>query len=498
MRRVSFLFATVAAAAALVASCARKTTDAPGAAVATGDGGASVATSADSAAPETVSPEGGIRAELGELSGGALPFPDAIRRGRWEEAEATIAKLSREEQARPEVRYARARVAVARGAHAVVLSTVEKLEDDLPLLRDSILAMRADAMAKVGPFDKAAELLAARGTAAGALASAEAWLAANDTARARAMCDRVLADAKRTRPEEERARHLRMPIVRDKEGDPAALGDARWLAVHALEEERARAGVALLEQNRKPLTGDELFERAKTLSAAGRVDDALKVLERAERAKGPPAAGDLCRARAEAFFRATARNRYPEAAAAYKACAAMGGPRAAEDMFLSGRSHSRGDRDADAVTEWRLLLARYPKSPFVEDAEFHIARTHALNGRWREAAQAFDDYKKKFPHGKERREAERYRAIAHLLAKDHKIARKLLEELSGSAEDAVAQARWINLAALAALRDGDRIHALGRWSEVARSRPLSWPALVARARLTQANAPLPQIGRAHV
>jgi soluble lytic murein transglycosylase len=47
------------------------------------------------------------------------------------------------------------------------------------------------------------------------------------------------------------------------------------------------------------------------------------------------------------------------------------------------------------------------------------------------------------------------------------------------------------MAALAALRAGDRTHAIARWTDVARSRPLSWPALVARARLAEAGAPLP-------
>jgi soluble lytic murein transglycosylase len=67
----------------------------------------------------------------------------------------------------------------------------------------------------------------------------------------------------------------------------------------------------------------------------------------------------------------------------------------------------------------------------------------------------------------------------------------MLEDLAGGADDSIGQARWQNLAALAALRDGDRTHAVARWSDVARSRPLSWPALVARARLTAERASLP-------
>jgi soluble lytic murein transglycosylase len=40
-----------------------------------------------------------------------------------------------------------------------------------------------------------------------------------------------------------------------------------------------------------------------------------------------------------------------------------------------------------------------------------------------------------------------------------------------------------DMAALAASRDGDHAHAMARWVDVARSRPLTWPSLVARARL---------------
>jgi soluble lytic murein transglycosylase len=47
------------------------------------------------------------------------------------------------------------------------------------------------------------------------------------------------------------------------------------------------------------------------------------------------------------------------------------------------------------------------------------------------------------------------------------------------------------MAALAALRDGDRTHAIARWTDVARARPLSWPPHVARARLAQIGAPIP-------
>ncbi|MDB4945704.1 MAG: Soluble lytic murein transglycosylase precursor, partial [Labilithrix sp.] len=230
--------------------------------------------------------------------------------------------------------------------------------------------------------------------------------------------------------------------------------------------------------------------RSHVLADAGRPEEALKAVDHAANALGKAApALDVCRARAEALYKA--RTRYPEAALQYRSCAAIGGPHAAEDSFLTARAFSRADRDGDALPAFAAVIQRFPKTPWADQAEFHVARSHLLAGRWRDAATALGDYVKHYPSGHDRREADRYRAIAHLEAKDFKVARKLLEDLAGGDNDALQQARWTNLAAYAALEDGDRLHAVSRWTEVAKSKPLSWPALVARARLVEAKAPLP-------
>ncbi|HSO33003.1 MAG TPA: transglycosylase SLT domain-containing protein [Labilithrix sp.] len=425
----------------------------------------------------------------------ALPWTEAIRGGKWKEAEEAIAALPDGEQKKPEVRFARARVALALGKHAEAVARIEKLEDELPLLRDAMARIRAQAALVVGPYDRAGEWYAARPTASSWLVSADAWDKAGDPTRARAQCDRILSADKRGRALEEKARALRMKIVRAKDGDAAAVADARWLATNALDDTTAAAATELLDKLARPapLTAEDLITRSRVLADAGRSDEALRAAERAGNASGAGSGKstplDLCHARAEAYYKA--RSRYPEAALAYRSCAAMGGPRAAEDSFLAARAFSRADRDADALPAFAAVIQRHPRTTWADQAEFHVARSHALAGRWKEAAQALDDYLKHFPAGHDKREAERYRAISHLNAHDFKIARKLLEDLAGGDSDGFQQARWTNLAAFAALKDGDRLHAVARWSEVARSRPLSWPALVARARLGAASAPLP-------
>lgn len=115
---------------------------------------------------------------------------------------------------------------------------------------------------------------------------------------------------------------------------------------------------------------------------------------------------------------------------------------------------------------------------------------HALAGRWSEAARELDRYLKEFPKGPEQREAERYGA-RHAPEARLARARVLLEDLAGKQETAVDAARWGALAALAAAKDGDWTHATARWTEIARSRSLTWPALVARARLREHKAPSP-------
>ena len=76
-------------------------------------------------------------------------------------------------------------------------------------------------------------------------------------------------------------------------------------------------------------------EVPSTLSEALLLD---LMLERATTRGNIPAI-DLCRARAEIYWKA--RTRYPEAALAYRSCAGMGGAHAEEDAFLSARSFTR-------------------------------------------------------------------------------------------------------------------------------------------------------------
>ncbi len=414
-------------------------------------------------------------------AGPPLAWVEAMRRGAWADAERGLAALPPDEQTRPEIRFARARAALMCAHYKDVAAPLDGLEVALPLLADAIRAARGAADLEVGPFERAGVYFTGRPGPPDQLRAARAFDRASMADRAVVACDRVISHEKRTPREEEEARALRLRLGTDP-GKRRA--DARWLAIHAAGDAERALGTGALDV---PLGKDEELTRAKTLGPLGKTDEALAAVEKAA-SRG---AGDLdvCRARAGVLYKAKAR--YAEASVAYAACARKGGPHAAEDAFLSARALSRADRDAEAIVAFGKIAEPSARSPWAEQAAFLSGRAHLLHGRYAEAAKVLDDYDRRFKSGSERREARRYQALAHLLAKHHKRARSLLEDLASDASDPGLAARYTNLSALAALGEGDRQAAIARYGEVARTRPLSWAALVARARLAAAGAPVP-------
>jgi soluble lytic murein transglycosylase len=414
---------------------------------------------------------------------------EAVRLERWDEAEMQIAALSDADRAKPEVRFAHARVHLKRGNYKDAIAALDKLEEALPLLTDIIQRARAEAELEVGPFEAAADYFSKRGVPSAWLSAAQAYERAQKPDRAMDACDHVLAFPKRARRDEVRARSIRLRLASPK--DPTILEDARWLAIHAEEPDAQASAAHTLEQldPTHPLMGPELLERAQMLAEGNHTDLAIAMIDRAAVAQKPLTSIEACRAKGEIFFNTKAR--YADAAATYGTCSNKGGPHAAEDAFLSARALARAEKDNEAIFAWTKVRERWPGTTWAEQATFLAARTHALHAHWKDAADAFDDYKKSFKGGQNEKDADRFRALAHFANKDYKVARRLFEELAGDPSDGSQQARWVVLAAVAAREDGDKNHAIARWNDVARTKPLSWAALVARARLAESGAPLP-------
>jgi soluble lytic murein transglycosylase len=415
-----------------------------------------------------------------------LAWAEAIRVEKWDEAWRGLEALSDGEKARPDVRYARARTALARGDAASAVSALDGLESQLPLLAEDIAHHRAEARLVVGPYAEAGDWFAARQSAHAQLQAAEAYEKAKDAPRARAACARVIGTQHRTREEEAAARAMRLRLV-EKPG-PEELADARWLVVSAADLPEAR-GVDLSKTDPShPLRATELMTRAEALGDGGMIDEALQAIDDAQNAPGPPVAY-LARLRAKGYLLYN-HGRYPEASKTLAEAALAGGADAPQDAFHSARALSRADKDTEAIAGYTAVAAKWPRSKWGEKAAYFVPYLHLLHAEWKDAERGFDEYVKKYPDGSEK-DAGRNRAISHLMTKDYKTARALFEKLSGEEPDALTSARLANMAALASLGDGDRTHALARWAEVARTRPLSYAALVARARLAKEGATIP-------
>ena len=419
-----------------------------------------------------------------------MPWADAVRLEKWDEATRALDALSDVDKARGEIRYVRARVAIARGDAASALPLLDGLESVLPLLRDDIERWRAEARLVAGPFEQAGVYFGAKGDAASLLTAADAFVKASDPARARQAAERVLSLGKRSRVQEARARAIRFGLA-DKPG-LVEITDARWLAVHAPDVAAAATAIAALPRidPAHPLTGQEQLSRAQALADAGSIDEALRAVDDAATAP-PPGTTHLERMRAKGYILYKSRNRYLEAAKLLGEAAALGGPHAAEDAFHAARAMSRADKDDDAIRGYESVSQNHRKTPWGDEATYFVPYLHILHAEWRDAARGFDDYVKRYPDGIHKHDAARYRAIAHLMSKSLKVARQLFEQMSADEADPVTAARMANMAALAALRDGDELRAVARWTDVARNRPLTYPALVARARLESVGAPIP-------
>ena len=416
-------------------------------------------------------------------------WPALVRDEHWDAAWSWLQSLPEPGRSRPEIRYVRARIALARDDAASALPLLIGLENELPLLADDVAWRRAEAKLLIGPFVDAGEWFATKATPAALLDAARAFEKAKDPARARAAIDRLLANGKHTHVEEARGRALRGRLAGD---EAAARADMRWLATDGADvrvDIDPLAELARLDPEH-PLTARELVARAQILSDAGRIDDTLQALDMARSAPRAHEVSVLERSRSRgmALYRA---GRAPEAARVLAECAQAGGSHAAEDAFHAARALSRADRDEEAIVAYEKAAARYGDSPWGAKAAFFAPYLRMLHGDWTVCARGFARLTIARMAAEQAEDARRYGALCALMSGNVKAARRAFERLADDDRDMIGHARMANMAALAAMRDDDRTHAVARWTDVARTYPLTWPAMVARARLTEVDALVP-------
>jgi soluble lytic murein transglycosylase len=405
---------------------------------------------------------------------------DAVADFDFEKAEAEISKLPEPVRQDGPLRYLQARIALRLGRPSEATQRLLNLEAALPLLGPSIAAMRVDATISekriANDLGAAAMTLATKGDPR-SLYQAMLWFEQSDRKDdALRTASRVLRLSKKRAKEESLARSLRLRWLSEAETQE----DTRWLFAHGeTHEGYEKESVLAVARMTKSATAEAWRERANHLAESGKTELALEAAGHSA-TRGPR----LSCIRGDIFYKT--RKHYADAATAFRSCAHDPGPNRAEYTLMAARALSRGEQDDAAQKLYAEVVSLFPRTPAAEEAAYLSGRLSALHGNWKEAANALDQATLRFPLSKNAHERSRYRAIAHLMAKDLRVARKIFEVESAD-QDPEESARAANMAALAAWEDGEHLWAIGRWAEVARQHPLTYAALVANARLVWAH-----------
>jgi soluble lytic murein transglycosylase len=429
------------------------------------------------------------------------PWTQAIREYRWNDAARLLDALGEPDHSRAEVRYARARVARELGRHADVCALLEGLEQQLPLLRDDIAKMRAESELVVGPFAEAGEYFSSQADTDSLIQAALAFEKAKDFKRAREVLDQALARLDRQRQGrsrlrgQARARAVRARIAEKRRQTALAAADLRWLATEAATEPDA-ADADLRLQRLAPaqkLTARERVERAMKMAGRGWVRRTERELGLAEKSAGAkPTLAEIYRA--EGLAHSVARDDCKRAGRLLERAADLDGSRRMGDLLEAARAWSRTDEEAHALRIYADIARQAPRTGWADHASYYEARMHLVRASYGEAAGAFSHYLEEFgiraAHAKA---AAYFRAVAWLASGEHSRAAGALERLATDERNAHLKARYLELWAVALEGLKHQEQAREGFRRVLRESPLSFPALLAAARLREAG----EVGSQH-
>ena len=160
------------------------------------------------------------------------------------------------------------------------------------------------------------------------------------------------------------------------------------------------------------------------------------------------------------------------------------GDRAAEALFHGARALSRADRDPDAIVYYQKVVAEYPRSEWAPEAQFLSGWLEFNRGRFRQALPNLAETRRRFPRSKFADDALWYIAFSHFLLGERDKALPLFTELAGKSgrldggKGQYWRARTLDLV-------GQKPEAGREYRAVVGRYPMSWYALLARARLAE-------------
>ena len=441
---------------------------------------------------------------------GARPMPaatvadlgwiQAVREQRWADA-ARVFDAVEPAPAAPELRYARARIALSLSDYPRALRLLEGLETELAPFAEEIRGHRAHAQLEHGPHLPAARYFLARGDAAALVNAAIGYERAGDLPRADSTIQRAFAAIRKLKSVREqrlleaRARVVRARLARAKRHVALAVQDLKWIATTVpASPEAAEIDRQFAELGAKlSFSAKERYDRALSLAERGLVTETDHELSLLGKSVAPGFnEGDLVHARAWAVY--MSRKDDAQAAELFERAARLGSRDVGRDLFYAAKAASRAGQFSRATATYDELAKRFPKTRLFEQARYQAARTEYIAGNWTEAALRYAAYLARFgKNGRFFEEAGYELAVAELAAEKWQSAAPRLAKLAAEASDDRERNALLELEAVALLGSGRRDDAVSRFTTVMREQPLSLFALLSQSRLKMIGAPLPPL-----
>ena len=280
-------------------------------------------------------------------------------------------------------------------------------------------------------------------------------------------------------------------IAETKSGAAALAAYRKVIIEHPAHPLAPRAMEKLVGLGAPPLTFADRIERAQQLQAAHLWDEAVVELQ------AIPGKLTKEQARQRDYWLGTTlfkmRRRYGEAGTlllrVYKD---MGGA-AAEAMFHGARALSRADKDDEAITWYKKVVAAYPKSAYAEEAQFLSGWLEFNRGNYKAAIAPLEKTMAKYPRSKWVDDALWNLGMSYYFLGEWANAKEKLTALArrgGSLEGGKGM-YW-----LARIEDrlASKATAIEGYTATIKRYPFSWYALLSHARLAKLGVSLPPFG----
>ena len=160
------------------------------------------------------------------------------------------------------------------------------------------------------------------------------------------------------------------------------------------------------------------------------------------------------------------------------------GDRSAEALFHGARALSRADHDPEAIVQYQKLVAEFPRSEWAAEAQYLSGWLEFNEGRYKEALPGLEETRKRFPRSKWADEALWFIAYSRYMTGDLAGALPHFASLAERGDRLEGgKGQYWHARTLQKMKREDE--ALREYRVLVGRFPLSWYALLARARLAE-------------